>query len=208
MLSQNGSVSNRSIFIAKAKKIKYWFKKHGYSLPSLTLPNELTLNYLNNSTIAYSSPESEVGFLVPRFYLLQRNVFPNSAIFAGNDLAVLEAIDQDLADIGIISETFFNAQFPNFVPVQVNSMPKDYFIISISPALPSNVIVQNTKNLEAISSAISVGFEHCAQEKNSEFKKIFNAESIQNSNEKLFSFVKELYIFQQENIRILTPRNP
>ncbi|KAB8031970.1 phosphate/phosphite/phosphonate ABC transporter substrate-binding protein [Fluviispira multicolorata] len=207
VLLNKGSPSTRSIIIGKTSVWKSYLNKSGLSLNIFTFQNENTVLFFNNSTIAYTTPESDVGFLVPRMYFLQRNIFPNSAIFVGDYDSVLQSIEEELATAGVISENFLEKKFPNSIPIKIGSQIGHFTILGVSQSIPMKVIVENPKIPIEISKSLIDGLEFCVQEKNTDFKKIFDADGIQKSSEKSFSFTKELYNFQQENIRILTPRN-
>ncbi|WP_186645913.1 phosphate/phosphite/phosphonate ABC transporter substrate-binding protein [Fluviispira vulneris] len=208
LLLKKESPFTRSIILGKSSTWKNYLIKTALPLNVYSFQNEHTLNFFNNSTVAYTHPESDVGFLIPRMYFLQRNIFPSSAIFVGNYDSVLQAIEENLATIGALSETFLEKKFPNSVPFQIGSQIGHFTILGISQSIPLKVIVENPKIPLDISKSLINGLEICVQENNSDFKKIFDADGIQKSNEKSFSFTKELYNFQQENIRILTPRIP
>ncbi len=206
LLTKKGQATNRAVIVGKTE---YWKNK---LLNSKQINHISNLNYENllssenNITIAYSEPESIVGFLLPRMYLLQKKIFPNAAIFTGNFTAVLDALNENLATIGVISETFFDSKYPNFSPLQVGSQFNDFIILSTSPSLPSNTIIESAGMTNFASQAIVNGFTDCAQKNSTEFKKIFDADGVIKSNDKFFGFTKELYHYQQENIRILTQR--
>ena len=208
IFSKKGSPSTRSVIIGNTSLWKNYFKKSGLALNAYSFHNEATLPYFNKSTVAYSTPEDIVGFLVPRMYFLQRNIFPNAAIFVGNFPSVIQAIDDNLASIGVVSENYIDNKFPNSTPIQLGSQFSNYIVLGLSQNLPGNVIVENQGNINTATPALINGIEQCSQIKSSDFKKIFDADGVQKSNEKLFTFTKELYNFQQENIRILTQRNP
>lgn len=206
LLTKKGQATNRAVIIGKTD---YWKNKLQKSKQITHLSNsnyENILSLENNLTIAYSEPESIVGFLLPRMYLLQKKIFPNAAIFTGSFLAVLDALNENLATIGVISETFFDSKFPNFSPIQIGSQFNDFIILSTSPSLPSNTIIESSGITPFASQAIVNGITDCAQKNSTEFKKVFDADGVIKSNDKFFGFTKELYHFQQENIRILTQR--
>ncbi len=208
IFSKKGSPSTRSVIIGKTSVWKSYFQKSGLALNAFTFHNEATLPYFNKSTVAYSAPDDIVGFLVPRMYFLQRNIFPNAAIFVGDFPSVFEAINDNLAYIGVVSENYIDNKFPNSTPIQLGTQFSNYIVLGLSQNLPGNVIVENQSNLNSATPALINGMEQCSQIKASDFKKIFNADGVQKTNEKLFTFTKEIYNFQQENIRILTQRDP
>jgi hypothetical protein len=208
IFSKKGSPSTRSVIIGKTSLWKSYFQKSGLALNAFTFHNEATLPYFNKATVAYSTPEDIVGFLVPRMYFLQRNIFPNAAIFVGDFSSVFDAIDNDLASFGAVSENYIESKFPNSTPIQLATQFSNYIVLGLSQNLPGNVIVENQSNLNNATPALINGMELCSQIKTSDFKKIFDADGVLKSNERLFSFTKELYNFQQENIRILTQRDP
>lgn len=208
IFSKKGSPSTRSVIIGNTSLWKSYFQKSGLVLNAFTFHNEATLPYFNKSTVAYTNPESIVGFLVPRMYFLQRNIFPNAAIFVGDFPSVFQAIDDNFASIGVVSENYIDTKYPNSTPIQLGTQFSNYIVLGLSQNLPGNVIVENQGNLNSATPTIIQGIELCSQIKAPDFKKIFDADGVQKSNEKLFTFTKELYHFQQENIRILTQRNP
>lgn len=208
IFSERGIPSTRSVIIGKSIIWKKYFQKLGLTINSYSLNSEAILPYFNKATVAYSTPDDPTGFLVPRMYFLQRNIFPDKAIFVGNYSSVLQAIDENLASIGVVSESYINIKYPNFLPIQLATQFDNYIVLGLSQSLLGNVLVESKRNLNSATHAITNGIEQCSQIRMQDFKKLFNADGVQSSNEKLFSFTKELYEFQQENIRILTQRNP
>lgn len=208
IFSKRGSPSTRSVIIGNTSLWKNYFQKSGLALNVFTFHHEAALPYFNKATVAYTSPESIVGFLVPRMYFLQRNIFPNAAIFVGNYSSVFQALDDNLASIGVVSENEIEMKYPNSTPIQLGTQFSRYIVLGLSQNLPGNVIVENQGNLNSATPALINGIEQCSKIKATDFKKIFDADGVQKSNEKLFAFTKELYSFQQENIRILTQREP
>ena len=207
IFTKKGLATTRSIIIGKTSVWKSYFNKSGLVLNPFSFQNEALLPYFNNSTVAYIDPESIVGFFLPRMYFLQRNIFPNAAIFVGNYNSILDSLDENFASLGVVSESFIDIKFPNSTPLKLGSQFSDYLVLGISQSLPGNVMAENQGTPNIISQAIIKGFDLCSQTKSSDFKKLFNADGVLKSNEKQFIFTKELYHFQQENLRILTERN-
>ncbi|WP_338637233.1 phosphate/phosphite/phosphonate ABC transporter substrate-binding protein [Spirobacillus cienkowskii] len=206
IFSKNGSPSTRAVIIGHTNIWKSYFQKSGLALNAFNLNNEKIIQYFNKSTVAYTAPDNVIGFLVPRLYFLQRNIFPNAAIFVGNFSSVLQALDQNLAEVGVVSENFLDDKFSNTTPIQLGTLFSDYIVLGISQSLPDSIVVETLKNNPLATTAVIKGLETCAQVKTSDFKKLFDADGVQWSQEKLFSFAKELHNFQQETIRILTPK--
>ncbi|APJ03254.1 PhnD/SsuA/transferrin family substrate-binding protein [Silvanigrella aquatica] len=208
IFSQKGSPSSRAVIIGNTSVWKNFFQKSGLALNAFTFHHEATLQYFNKATVAYENPESVIGFFVPRMYFLQRNIFPSAAIFVGSFSSVFQAIDDNLATIGVVSENEIDTKFPNATPIQLGTQFSNYIVLGLSQNLPGQVLIENQSNINSTSATLTKGMELCSQIKAADFKKLFQADGVQKSNEKLFTFTKELYEFQQENIRILTQRVP
>ncbi len=206
LLSQNGQSSNRTILLGNTSTVKKTFDQNKLKINSSTILKNEAINILNNSTIAYSSPESDVGFLVPRMFLLQKSILPESAIFLGNYDLVLQAISENKAFIGAVSESFLEEKYPNNFPIQVANQLGEFIILAITQELPHNVIAENQSFLGGFSDIIEQGFEECSLSEKTDFKKIFSSDGVIKSNDKFFSFARELYHFQKDNIRVLTPQ--
>lgn len=207
IFSKKGLATTRSVILGKTTVWKTNFQNSGLALNQFAFHNDSILPYFNKSTVAYIDPENIIGFLLPRMYFLQSNIFPNAAIFVGSYNSVLDALDENLATIGVVSESFIDTKFPDATPIKLGSQFSNYIVLGISQNLPGNVISENQGTSNNVTQAITKGFELCSQIKSSDFKKIFDADGVLKSNEKQFNFTKELYHFQQENIRILTQRN-
>jgi ABC-type phosphate/phosphonate transport system substrate-binding protein len=207
IFSKKGIATTRSVILGKSSIWKTYFQKAGLALNQFTFHHDALLPYFNNSTVAFIDPENIIGFYLPRMYFLQRNIFPNAAIFVGSYNSVLDSLNENLATIGVVSENFIDTKFPNSTPIKLGSQFSDYIVLGISQNLPGNVITANQGTPNFVTQAIMKGFDLCSQSKASDFRKIFDADGVLKSNEKQFIFTKELYNFQQENTRILTQRN-
>lgn len=206
LLTTQGSATNRSVVIGKTAYWKNQYKKLGHIVDQSALNHENILSLYDKSIVAYSEPESIIGFLVPRMYFLQKGIFPKAAIFVGSYTAVIDALHEDFATIGVVSESYIDAKYSHFSPFQIGSEFNEFIVLGISPSLPSQTIIEGQNIPFLAKQAIIAGFETCAQKNLTEFKKIFEADGIVKSNDKFFIFTKELYQFQQENIRVLTQR--
>ncbi|WGL59269.1 PhnD/SsuA/transferrin family substrate-binding protein [Pigmentibacter sp. JX0631] len=204
LLTKKGSATNRSIIVGNSKFWKNQLIKSNQLKRSFNLSNDIIIKINNELTIAYSDTESVIGFLLPRMFLFQKDIFPYAAIFVGSYNSVLDALNDNLANIGVISESFLEKKYPNLSQIQVGVQFGDFIIIAMTPNLPSSTIIENQNVPLQTSIAIISGFDQCTHKNPTEFKKIFEADGVLKSNEKLFTVTKELYQFQQENIRILT----
>nr|BFD32782.1 hypothetical protein GTC16762_24000 [Pigmentibacter ruber] len=207
LLTKKGSATNRAIIVGNSKFWKSLMIKSNQIKRSFILSNETIIKLNDELTMAYSDPESVIGFLLPRMFLFQKDIFPYAAIFAGSYNSVLEALNENLANLGAISESFLEKKYPNLSQIQAGVQFGDYIIIAVTPSLPSSTIIENQNVPAQISISIISGFDQCTHKNSTEFKKIFDSDGVLKSNEKLFSVTKELYQFQQENIRVLTKQD-
>lgn len=205
VVSQRGAPSTRSALIGKASRWAPSLQNLGLTLSAQGLRTEEALQPITGRRFAYTAPDSDLGFFVPRYLLLQRNVFPDEVLFAGSNELVLQAVERDLAMAGAVAETFLEKGWPERVPFQVGTAFDDFVVLALSRGLPGRVLVVRREMPTRIQEALASGLQACAaQGASAEVAAVFDGDGFQRSNDRLFEFVRDLHGFQQDHVRVLT----
>lgn len=209
VLSKRGEPSTRSVIVGKTSRWRASLSAFGISLSPAGLRSERALSPIDGARFVYVSPESDVGFYVPRHILLQRNVFPEEAVFAGSFELVLQSISRDIAVAGAVAESFVEERFPNTTPLQVGTTFGDFVTLAISQGLPGKVVAYRQNLPQRLVPAIIAGLDVCAKNANkSNFEKVFSGDGFFKSTDRMFDFLRELRDFQKEYVRVLSPQEP
>lgn len=205
VVSQRGAPSTRSVVVGKASRWSASLQSLGLSLTSAGLRAEEALGPLSGKRFAYTSPDSDLGFFVPRSLLLQRGVYPDEVVFAGSSELVMQAIERDLVMAGAVAETYLERRWPEGVPFQVGTLFDDFVVLGLSRGLPGKVVAVRRDTPARLQEALVAGLQACAaREAATETGLVFEGDGFQRSNERMFEFVRELQGFQQDHLRVLT----
>ena len=204
---EKGAPSTRSVILGKTTRWKSSLQTLGIPLSAPGLRNESSLLPIDGHRFAYLSPDSDVGFFVPRQLLFQRNIFPEEVLFAGSFPLILQAIERDMVVAGAVSESFVEQSWPHSTPVQLSLPLGNFVVLAISQGLPGKVIAARKDLPEKMVSAVTAGLAECSKDATlSDIQKIFNGDGFLQSQDKMFDFIKELQQFQQEHVRVLSPQ--
>jgi ABC-type phosphate/phosphonate transport system substrate-binding protein len=206
VVSKKGAPSTRSVIVGLTHRWRTLLDFQGQAPAASSLRADGALAALEKGTFAYLTPESDTGFFVPRHLLLQKNVLPESAIFAGNYDLILKSIKRDFALAGALSESFIAERWPDATPVKVGSLLGEFVVLAVSQGLPEKVLVgRPALSLKLVNSALS-SLQKCALgSKLSEFSEIFHGDGLFKANERSFEFLRDLVEFQRTHPRVLTP---
>ncbi len=205
VVSQRGAPSTRSVIVGKASRWATSLQSLGLSLSAAGLRADEALSPIGGRRFAYSVPDSDLGFFVPRYLLLQRGVFPEEVLFAGSHELVLQAVERDIAMAGGVAETHLERRWPGSVPFQVGTVFDDFVVVALSRGLPGKVVVARRETPARIQDAVSSGLQACAtQGAAGDTSLVFGGDGFQRSNDRLFDFVRDLQTFQQDHLRVLT----
>lgn len=206
VVSQRGAPSTRSVLVGKASRWRASLQSLGLSLSASGLRAEEALQPISGKRFAYTSPDSDLGFFVPRSLLLQRGAFPDEVIFAGSNEFVLQAIERDLVMAGAVAETSLERRWPEGSPYQVGSLfGGDFVVLGLSRGLPGKVVAVRRDIPVRVQDALVVGLQNCAsRDASAETTLVFEGDGFQRSNTSMFDFVRELHGFQKDHLRVLT----
>lgn len=209
VVTKKGEPSTRSVILGKASRWRTSLSPYGITLSAAGLRSEMALSPISTGRFVYLSPESDVGFFVPRHLLYQRNVFPEEAVFSGSFELVMQSIDRDIAIAGAVSESFLEEKFPNSTPVQIGSIVSEYVILAASQGLPGKIVVARKTLPSKVTQSIVPALDECSKgETKVEFEKIFKGDGVVKTSEHMFDFLQELQSFQSEYVRVLSPQEP
>ncbi|MCA2959444.1 MAG: PhnD/SsuA/transferrin family substrate-binding protein [Silvanigrellales bacterium] len=205
VVSQRGAPSTRSVLIGKASRWNASLQSLGLSLTPSGLRAEEALQPLSGKRFAYTSPDSDLGFFVPRSLLLQRGVFPDEVVFAGSSELVMQAVERDLVMAGAVAETHLERRWPQSGPFQVGTLFDDFVVLGLSSGLPGKVVAVRRDTPARLQEALVAGLQACAaREAGAETGLVFEGDGFQTSHERMFEFVRDLQGFQQDHLRVLT----
>jgi len=205
VVSQRGAPSTRSVIVGKASRWSQSLQSLGLTLTATGLRAEDALSPLSGKRFAYTLPDSDLGFFVPRYLLLQRNVFPDEVLFAGSNELALQAVERDLAMAAGVAETFLEKKWPARVPFQVGTQAGEFVVLALSRGLPGKVVVVRRETPQRIQDAIVQGLLQCSTDgAQAAVAAIFEGDGFQRGNDRLFDFVRDLSSFQQDHLRVLT----
>lgn len=207
VVSEKGAPSTRSVVLGRAARWRVSLRSLGISLTTNGLKSEDALSPIDGQRFGYVSPESDVGFFVPRQMLFQRGVFPGEAIFAGNFSLILQALQRDIVIAGAVSETFVEKNWPQAIPVQPGAQVGDFVVLAVSQGLPGRVVVARREIPQKITLSAQAGLDQCSKGTGqANIRKIFQGDGFYKSHEKMFEFIKQLLDFQHEHVRVLSPQ--
>lgn len=203
VVTQNGAPSTRSVILGKAARWKTSLQTLGIALSPSGLKREDAFAPLENGRIVYLSPSSDVGFFVPRHLLLQKNIFPDEAIFAGNYQLVLQSLEKDIGMAGAVSEAFIESSWPNSTPVQLGSIVGNFVVLGVSQPLPGKVIASRPGIQSKLSASIAQGLKDCVR-LGTDVEEIFGGDGFAAATDRMFEFIREIHDFQNEHPRVLS----
>lgn len=205
LVTKNGGTSTRTLIVGKANRWRTSLGAYGLSLSAAGLRSELALSPINGGRFVYLSPESDVGFFVPRHMLFQRNIFPDEAIFAGTFDLVLQSVERDIAIAGAVTETFLEEKYPQVSAAQVGSVFGEFVVLALSQNLPGKVVVSRRGLPQRIISSVVTGLETCAKEEaRGDSEIVFAGDGFVKAHDRTFDFLREIQSFQEDYVRVLS----
>lgn len=207
VVTKRGEPSTRSVILGKTSRWRVALGSLNITLSANGLRSEQALTPINEARIVYVSPESDVGFIVPRHVLYQKNIFPDEAIFAGSFDLVLQSLSRDLAMAGAVSESYLEDKFPSAAPLQLGASVGEFSVLALSQGLPRKVIVGRNELNSHVVSSLSEALQQCSKEGSaSDIQKVFEGDGFVKANDRIFDFLRELREFQKEFVRVLSPQ--
>lgn len=198
VVSSEGLPVNRSVLLGYYEKWKasYEGKEGSYLQP------------LQNRRMIYVSLESDLGFWVPQYMLLQENIFPQEAIFAGSYEAVLMALKKGLGQVGAVSENWLRDFFHYEGYLKPGVQIGDFVILQVSQSLPGKVIILSKEIKESSPlwlQSFILGMKQCEEKEKETIFQILEGENFIESQEKMFVHARELWQLRQKYLRAVDP---
>lgn len=209
VVALRGETLTRSVIVGKASRWRTSLSAQGLTLSAVGLKADSALRTIDSGRFVFVSPESDVGFLVPRHMMLQKNIFPDEAIFAGSEELVLQSLDRDLAIAGSVSESYIEQNYDDATPVQIGSLFGSFVTLAVSPGLPAKVVVVRQNLPQRVMYAMQSGLDECAKGADKmAMESIFGGDGFFKSSDRLFEFLREIQDFRNEFVRVLSPQEP
>ncbi len=203
---ESGSPVNRSVIIGKASVWAAHLEKQHVPLTAAGLRSESALSLMSEGRFLFAAPESDVGFFVPRQILLQRNVFPEEAAFAGNDELVAQGLERNLAIAGAVSESWLRQKYEVSQFLRPGMVVGPFWIVEVSPSFPGRVLASRPDFSQKILTQILAGMDQCSGgSAATEIASVFGGESFGTVSERMFVYVRELKETQDTFLRAVDP---
>lgn len=204
--AQRGAIATRSVVLGKASVWRRLLQEQGLPFSSASLRRETSLSALNEGRFAYTTPDSDLGFLVPRFLLLQRHAFPREAVFTGSPELTLQALRQELVLAGAVPELLLQEQFPGTGALQVAAEVGGFVALAVSQPLPTFVLAVREDFPERQLQTFSGALAECARGEFADaFKQAFGGDLLLPAAKRMFSYAQDLVEFDRQFARILVP---
>ncbi|MBX9704150.1 MAG: phosphate/phosphite/phosphonate ABC transporter substrate-binding protein, partial [Silvanigrellaceae bacterium] len=201
ILTERNSPLNRSVILGLTAKWRPLIAKR--ELKSQGKKNdaiESALEALNNGTIAYTDSQSISSFLVPKTYLLFKNLSPGNILFVGNESLILKSLEKGTALAGGISEAYLQNKFFPHSPSTVLTAGKiigKFIVLGVSQPFPEKLIVGRKDLAKHITAAIELGLHSCSRSHRADFYRVLFGNGVSKTNTSLLDFIYKVVHFQE-----------
>lgn len=207
--TERGIPASRSAIVGVTKTWNQLLASAGQSLSGPGLKAEGALKALDDGRMIYVSPESDVGFFVPRYLMFRQQIFPREAVFAGTFDLVIQALRRGIGLAGAVSESYLLRQNADLGPLQPGLQVDDLVVLAVSRSLPGNVVVSRDRLPQRLIETIISGIVTCSGPSSTAAdatQQIFAGQGFVRSTDRHFRYLRELWELQESYLRVLTTR--
>ena len=169
--------------------------------PSTVISNRNNIDPMvrkqKNLRVIYTSTKSEWGFLVPRQMLLDEQIYPTEAIFAGNEDLVLQAISEDIASIGAVSSEFLQQKFAGQFRARIGTAVGKTLVLGMSGPLPTELIVFRETLTSKIQGRMETALTKCSQQFSESIEQLFYGSQFVKPKPRILLALQDIIDFQK-----------